>query len=251
MATFEPIGFVRSPFKEKREAPRQGVVSSAEGTIELLPTTGLEDAVSDLEGFERIFVIFHFHEAGGFRPRVQPPRSAARRGVLATRSPHRPNAIGLTIVRLLGVEGRVLRIADVDMLDGTPVLDIKPYVPYVDAFPASRSGWLEEEARDPIQPFEVRFAPEAAETLDWLASRGQDLRDALSQALALGPQPHAYRRIRDKGDHSEIALKDFRATFVADARTLTVTSIYSGYSPRDIATGKAPALHAELTSRRR
>ncbi len=126
MPTFEPIGFVRSPYKEKRDAPRQGVVESAEATIELVKTTGMLDAIADLDGFERIIVLFHFHDAPNFRPKVQPPRSAVRRGVLATRSPHRPNPIGLSVVRLLGVDGLVLRIGDVDAIDGTPVLDVKP-----------------------------------------------------------------------------------------------------------------------------
>ena len=133
---FEPIGVVHSPFREKREAPRQGTANgSAEGTIELFSSSGMEHAVCDLEGFERLFLLFHFHEAKHFRPKVQPPRSSVRRGVLATRSPHRPNPIGLTVVRLWRVEGLRLHVGDLDVIDGTPVLDIKPYVPYADAFP--------------------------------------------------------------------------------------------------------------------
>ena len=249
--TFEPIGFVRSPYKEKRDAPRQGVVSGAEGTIELLPKSGFLHALEDLDGFERIIVIFHFHEVEGWRPKVQPPRSSARRGVFATRSPHRPNPIGFSIVRLQKIDGLVLHIAEIDMLDGTPVLDIKPYVPYADAFPNARAGWLDEEARvqrgeaprDPIEAFTVRFSPDAIRALQWLAAHGSDLRPQLEQSLALGPAPHAYRRIRKKNDdESEIAIKDFRATFVVRARTITVRSVHSGYSPREIATMDTPEI---------
>jgi tRNA-Thr(GGU) m(6)t(6)A37 methyltransferase TsaA len=248
--TFEPIGFVRSPYKEKRDAPRQGVVSGAQGSIELSAKSGFLHALEDLEGFERIIVIFHFHEVTGWRPKVQPPRSSVRRGVFATRSPHRPNAIGFSVVKLLRVEGLVLHISELDMLDGTPVLDIKPYVPYADAFPNARAGWLDDEARvqgeaprDPIEPFVVRFAPDAIRALQWLAAHGTDLRPQLAQSLALGPAPHAYRRIRKKtDDESEIALKDFRATFVVRDRTITVRSVYTAWSPRELATMDTPEI---------
>lgn len=258
MPTFEPIGVVHSPFTEKRAAPRQGVVAHAEGSIELFAKTGYEDALSDLEGFERIFVIFHFHRADHFRPKVLPPRSSVRRGVLATRSPHRPNPIGLSIVRLVAIEGLVLRVGDIDMIDGTPVLDVKPYVPYADAFPNARVGWLDDERardaseseapRDPIASYDVKFEEDAARALAWLARRGENLREALERALALGPRPHAYRRIRKKGDALEIAVKDFRAAFTAHDHTITVTRVYSGYSPKELATS-APELHRAFASR--
>jgi tRNA-Thr(GGU) m(6)t(6)A37 methyltransferase TsaA len=257
MPTFEPIGVVHSPYKEKREAPRQGVVEGARGTIELFPRTGMADALSDLEGFERIFILFHFHEATDWRPKVQPPRSSVRRGVFATRSPHRPNPIGLTVARLFSVKGLVLEVGDIDLIEGTPVLDIKPYVPYADAFPSARAGWLDEEAgkdapnenatdadapRDPIAAYTVTFSPEAARALSWLETRGVDLKSALVAQLALGPAPHAYRRIRKRGDALEIAIKAFRATFVADGRVVEVTRIDSGYKPKELATREGAEL---------
>jgi tRNA-Thr(GGU) m(6)t(6)A37 methyltransferase TsaA len=257
---FEPIGFVRSPYKEKRDAPRQGVVSGAEGTIELEAKSGFLHALEDLEGFERIIVLFHFHQVEGWRPKVQPPRSSVRRGVFATRAPHRPNPIGFSIVKLLRIDGLVLHVAEIDMLDGTPVLDIKPYVPYADAFPNARAGWLDDEARakqsetprDPIEAFTVRFAPDALRALQWLAAHGSDLRAQLEQTLALGPTPHAYRRIRKKNDdESEIALKAFRASFVVRGRTITVRAVYTGYSPRELETEDSPEvrLHRTFMSR--
>lgn len=259
MATFEPIGFVRSPFGEKRAAPRQGVAGGAEGTIELFPRSGMHHALEDLEGFERIIVLFHFHEVTGWRPKVQPPRSSKRRGVFATRSPHRPNPIGFSVVKLVRIEGLVLHVAEIDMLEGTPVLDIKPYVPYADAFPNARAGWLEEEARaasgeaprDPIADHVVRFAPAATRALQWLAAHGNELRSALERALALGPAPHAYRRIRKRDDDYEIAIKDFRASFVVRGRVITVTRVYSGYSPRELATLDTPEvrLHRAFEAR--
>ena len=142
--TLRPIGVVRSPFTEKVSAPRQPAAArDVVGRIELAAWPGMEHAVCDLDGCTHLWVIFWFHEAHDFRPKVLPPRSAGeRRGVLATRSPHRPNPIGLSVVRLDRVEGLVLHIRDVDMLDGTPVLDVKPYVPYTDSVPEARVGWL-------------------------------------------------------------------------------------------------------------
>ena len=148
--TYQPIGFVRTPYARRIDAPHQPTVvegtaggGPAEGRLEL--DASLPEAVlQDLEGFQRIWLIFAFHRSDGWAPRVQPPRGPrGKRGVLATRSPHRPNAIGLSAVELVSIEGRVLHLRGVDLLDGTPVLDLKPYVPYADAFPGSRAGWID------------------------------------------------------------------------------------------------------------
>lgn len=148
--TFQPIGWVRSPYRHRIEAPHQPTVVSgtesgapAEAEIELVDTLPLA-SLRGLEGFDRIWVLFCFHRSEGWAPLVKPPRrSNGRQGVLATRSPHRPNAIGLSAVELVAVAGHRLRVRGVDFLDGTPVLDIKPYVPYADAFPDARAGWID------------------------------------------------------------------------------------------------------------
>ena len=162
----------------KDEAPRQAVVAEeVEAVIELYPGQNLEHAIEDLAGWERIWVIYWFHRNPRWRPKVLPPRSTTgRKGVLATRSPHRPNPLGLSAVRLLRVEGLRLHVQGADMIDGTPVLDIKPYVPYSDAFMESGSGWLER--KDPLPGYIVEFADEAgtAVALD-PGSGGPDLRD--------------------------------------------------------------------------
>ncbi|HNX95333.1 MAG TPA: tRNA (N6-threonylcarbamoyladenosine(37)-N6)-methyltransferase TrmO [Holophaga sp.] len=148
--TFRPIGFARTPFDRRIDAPHQATVVEgtetlelAGGLIELNEELPLE-ALRDLEGFERIWVIFVLDRSQGWGPLVRPPRGKAKRGVLATRSPDRPNPIGLSAIELLGVEGRTLRVRGHDLLDGTPILDIKPYVPYADAFPDARAGWIDE-----------------------------------------------------------------------------------------------------------
>ena len=148
--TYHPIGLVRTPYARRIDAPHQPTVvegtetgAPVEATLELDPSLP-ETVLRDLEGFDRIWLIFAFHQSEGWAPLVQPPRGPrGKRGVLATRSPHRPNAIGLSSVELVAVEGRTLRLRGVDLLDGTPVLDLKPYVPYADAFPGARAGWID------------------------------------------------------------------------------------------------------------
>lgn len=148
--TYRPIGIIHSPYARRIDAPHQStVVEGTESGEPALATLTLADwvderSLQDLGGFERVWLIFSFHQSEGWRPIVKPPRGGSKRGVLATRSPHRPNAIGLSAVELVCIEGRTLHLRGVDLLDGTPVLDIKPYVPYADAFPIAKAGWIDE-----------------------------------------------------------------------------------------------------------
>jgi tRNA-Thr(GGU) m(6)t(6)A37 methyltransferase TsaA len=234
-----PIGVAHTPFREKVQAPRQAVAApGVKGTIELLPE--YEHALADLAGIERIWVIYWFHLVKGWRARVLPPRSERRRGLFATRSPHRPSPIGLSCVRLARVDGRVLHIEDVDMVDGTPVLDIKPYVPYADAFPESRTGWL--EAPDPIPRYDVRWSDEARTQAAWLRKRGLEIAAPVEEILALGPQPHPYRRIREDGEGLRLAYKEWRVRFhVEEPRAIVIDRVTSGYRPSQIHAEDAPA----------
>ncbi len=140
-----PIGVVHSHYKERFAAPRQPTLETPTAArIELKREMNLEQALQDLDGFSYIWVIYWMHLNRGWNPTVLPPRGPkVRRGLFATRAPHRPNSIGLSAVRLLRIEGRNLHISGHDMLDGTPVLDIKPYIPYADAFPDAAHGWTE------------------------------------------------------------------------------------------------------------
>jgi tRNA-Thr(GGU) m(6)t(6)A37 methyltransferase TsaA len=147
---YRPIGILRSPYCRRIDAPHQGTVVEGTETGELaMALLELEDwldeeVIQDLGGFDRLWLIFAFHLSEGWKSRVKPPRGGPKRGVLATRSPHRPNSLGLSAVELVGIDGRTLQLRGVDLLDGTPVLDIKPYVPYADAFPDAKAGWIDE-----------------------------------------------------------------------------------------------------------
>jgi tRNA (adenine37-N6)-methyltransferase len=138
----QPIGVIHSPYTAQAGTPIQSVYApDARGSVTLFEP--YSEAVADLEGFERIWLIYHLHQISGWQPRVVPYRDTVERGVFATRSPARPNAIGLSVVSLLAVDGATLTIAGVDVLDGTPLVDIKPYVPAFDCYPGSRAGWLD------------------------------------------------------------------------------------------------------------
>jgi tRNA (adenine37-N6)-methyltransferase len=255
--TFAPIGVVRTPFPDRVSAPRQPAAAvGVKGTIELEPGRDFEHALEDLEGWDRLWVIFCFHLNEGWRPKVLPPRSAEkRRGVFSTRSPHRPNPIGLSVVRLTGVRGLVLDVEDLDIVDGSPVLDLKPYVPYADAFPEARTGWLEPHttslgaeppgslARDPEPGYAVVWSALAAEQAAWLQEEhGIDLASRVNAVLTLGPQPHPYRRIKAEGAGFRLAVKDWRARFRVEGRVVTVEAIGSGYRAAELAASMDPAV---------
>jgi tRNA (adenine37-N6)-methyltransferase len=146
MFTPRTIGFVRAPYKETKEIPKGlGAKHEAEGMLEILPE--FEPGLADIEGFSHLFVLWEFDRSSDFDLLASPPCDDRSHGVFATRSPRRPNPIGLTVVELLRREGRALHVRGVDMLDGTPILDIKPYLSSIPA-EELRRGWLAEaEAR--------------------------------------------------------------------------------------------------------
>jgi tRNA-Thr(GGU) m(6)t(6)A37 methyltransferase TsaA len=142
MRRLKPIGIIHTPFVIPEGTPIQHIYANdAEGVVEVLAEYA--DGLSDLDGFERVWLLYLLDRAPAARLKVVPFRDSVLRGVFATRAPSRPNPIGLSAVRLLGIEGRNVRVADVDMLDGTPLLDIKPYIPRADSFPDSRAGWFD------------------------------------------------------------------------------------------------------------
>lgn len=145
MFSYDPIGHVKSPYADAQQIPKGlGAKHETEGILEILPE--YETGLTDIEGFSHLFVLWVFDRAGGYELIGKPPSDSRPHGVFATRSPRRPNPIGLTVVQLVRREGRALHVRGVDMLDGTPILDIKPYlssIPQDDL----RRGWLAEAER--------------------------------------------------------------------------------------------------------
>lgn len=234
--TLSPIGYVRSESRLKFDTPRQPEQDSgAVHTVELLPGKQFELALSDLAGFERIWLLAWFHQHNTWRPRVMPPRGpAVRRGVFATRSSHRPNPIALTCTRLLEVRGLTLVVGDLDLTDGTPILDIKPYLPYADAFPDSRYGWVEDVQRVESlpPPYSVILDPFAQAQLDWLHQEGGiDLTERAIPLLSRDPSPHRTRRIlRLANQEFRMACGTWRLFFSVTESVVTVHRVESGLS---------------------
>ncbi|MFA4877422.1 MAG: tRNA (N6-threonylcarbamoyladenosine(37)-N6)-methyltransferase TrmO [Methanoregula sp.] len=145
--TFFPIGTIHSPFHDIAGMPIQpNGARGVRGTVEI--ADGFAEGLKDLDGFDRIILVYSFHRCNGHDLHVKPFLDPAPHGIFATRSPRRPNAIGLSVVRLVAVNGSTLLVEDVDVLDGTPLLDIKPYVPAFDSYPESCCGWLETVAQN-------------------------------------------------------------------------------------------------------
>lgn len=143
------IGIIHSPFKQATGTPIQpSRAKGSEGFIEL--KSEWQEGLKDLEGFDRIWLIFWCHQASEPKMTVIPYRDTVAHGLFATRAPARPNPIGLSCVGLVSIEGTILRLRDVDILDGTPLLDIKPYVPAYDNYPVQRLGWIDQVPDKPI-----------------------------------------------------------------------------------------------------
>jgi tRNA-Thr(GGU) m(6)t(6)A37 methyltransferase TsaA len=139
---FQPIGIIHSPYAQLAGMPIQpSGASGIEGTVEVFQQYA--EGLKDLEGFSHIILLYHFHKAKEASPLVVPFLDSKPRGIFATRAPNRPNPIGLSVVGLVAREANILRVENIDILDGTPLLDIKPYVPQFDIHAASRVGWLE------------------------------------------------------------------------------------------------------------
>lgn len=211
---FAQIGVIRSPYKEKFAVPRQLVWlnTAAENFICSRPITGA-DAVRGLENFSHLWVLFVFHQtmAGGWRPTVRPPRLGgnARMGVFATRSTFRPNPIGMSLVELKGVRCQkdqvILELGSLDLVDGTPVVDIKPYLPFAEALPDASASYAQQA---PLAGMNVSFTPEIEAQLLTLEKRYPYIEAFIREVLAQDPRP-AYRKEEEAGKTYAVWLLDF------------------------------------------
>ena len=222
MFEIRPVAHMRSDFSSKFGIPRQaGIVDALEGLVVFEPEYRDPEALRGIEGFSHLWLIWQFSEAvrEGFSPTVRPPRLGgnARMGVFATRSPFRPNALGLSCVRLAGVENRpglgtVLVVRGADLMDGTPIYDIKPYIPYADCRPEAAAGF----APDPGATLEVAFPEQLLQKLP------EDKREAAVGILANDPRP---RYQRDPARVYALDFAGFTLRFSAAGTTLTVQSV--------------------------
>ena len=142
----KPVGIIHTPYKDNKEIPCQGYKSNKLGEVEVF--SEFEVALTDIEGFSYIYLIYHFHQATNYEPVVKPFLDDQKHGIFATRHYNRPNPIGISIVELLERKRNILKVRQVDMLDGTPLLDIKPYVPQFDLRTNAKIGWLKDKIEE-------------------------------------------------------------------------------------------------------
>lgn len=225
---FQPIGILRSPYREKFIVPRQpGLVNTVSAELQLLPPYNGAETVRGLEQFSHLWLIFLFHQCldQGWHPTVRPPRLGGKQrvGVYASRSPFRPNPLGLSAVELSGIrqseKETLLDLKGIDLVDGTPVLDIKPYLPYTDAI-ASASGGFAEQA--PAAEMPVRFSPLALQQLASQRERYPQLQQVIVNLLAHDPRP-AYRRGQQDNREYGALLYEFNVRWqIVGGETLVV-----------------------------
>lgn len=233
--SISPIGVIRTKMRTKFDSPHQPKNSCEErNLVELNRHMGFEVAARDLAKFDRIWLVWWFHKNTSWRPLVLPPRGdATRRGVFATRSPHRPNPIGITAVPLLGVEGLNIYVGNTDLVDGTPILDIKPYIATVDAFPDASLGWLvgvEAQLSEPAK-YTITYSEKAVAQVNYLSSQwGIDFMGRVSEILERNPTIHRTRRIRRwRDDLLQIGCGAWRAIFSVEDSSVLVHWISPGY----------------------
>lgn len=233
----EPIGIFHTESKYPYEARRQATedAQNSLGEVHLHSHRGFEQALEDLQGFERIWLIYQFHQNPDWNPKVMPPRGPrVKRGVFATRAPYRPNALGMSCVRLVKVDGLRVIVEGHDLLDGTPILDIKPYLPYADSFPDAKIGWLEEVEGE---RWTIEFSREAEQQIQWLVNEGvTQLRGFIEGQLAFDPLDHKRKRVERHENGYRLAYRTWRVDFRAltEMKKIFIESICSGYSADDL-----------------
>ncbi|MBR0459246.1 MAG: tRNA (N6-threonylcarbamoyladenosine(37)-N6)-methyltransferase TrmO [Victivallales bacterium] len=233
--TIRPIGTLHCQEQFPYDAPRQGVLAGENrGVIELLP--GYEQALTSLDTFSRIWLLFLFDRNHDWKPMVQPPRHSSRKvGVFASRAPYRPNRIGLSCVKLVSIKGLKVYITEHDLLDKTPILDIKPYLPYADSFPDASPGWTQ----NPDELLcNVQFSPLAEQQVAWLEQNGVPcIRQFLTDRLCADPvNPKRNRLVPPQNAPFCLAYRTWRADFAldTDSRIVTVLCIRTAYSSDEL-----------------
>lgn len=216
-----PIAVFRSPFKSKFGVPRQsGLVEDLQGRIVLLDAYADSESLRGLDDFDYLWLLWGFsanrHQSATFQPTVRPPRLGGneRMGVFATRSPYRPNGLGLSSVRILAVEGTEIVVAGADLMDGTPIYDIKPYIPFADCHPDATGGWIEDA---PWQELDVEFPQALKDTVPPAKLPG--LVEVLRQDPRRAGSKHEPNRVY------HLAYAGLDISFTVDGTRLTITAI--------------------------
>lgn len=246
MFTVDPIGYFHSSAQSPYELPRQaGLLPGNEGVIQLNDVCQFEQALEGLEGFDLIWVVFLFHRSALWKPKVLPPRGRKKQGVFATRSPHRPNFIGMSCVKLESIHGLSLMISGHDLLDGTPILDIKPYLNYADSLVSGRQGWLDD--LPPVHKIVFECSSVASAQLDYLSEVWNcPLKGAIEHRLSQSPVPYPNHRVKQiNEDEYELAYRTWRVRYTWKLGLLKINSLHTGYDQETLM-GQKPSRWDDL-----
>lgn len=201
MNELKVIGYIESCYLDKFGTPRQpGLVPDSFAKIIIHPEYQPEESLSGLEEFSHVWILFHFHQNTNhrFHAKVHPPRLLGEtKGVFATRSPHRPNPIGLSLVKLEKIEQGILYVSGIDLVNKTPILDIKPYLPFVESIPTAFGGWADKEK---VKPLSITFSEQAEEELKFYSGKNPqiNLKQLIIDTLKQDPRPVVYRGYEDQ-----------------------------------------------------
>ncbi len=239
----KPIGHFVSEQTEPYQAARQPDKLGAQGHIQLAAKQQFEQALQDLEGCSHIWIIFGFHKNSHWKPLVQTPRSQKKIGVFATRSPYRPNPIGMSLVRLISVDGLNVFVDSSDILNGSPVYDIKPYHPEADLALNAQISWLENETGP---KYKISFSPLAEEQLDWLQQQSNqgtesekksvfEIKNFISRQLEYDPLNKKKKRITSQLGYWTLAYRTWRIDYSVNETNIAVLAICSGYTAEELA----------------
>jgi tRNA-Thr(GGU) m(6)t(6)A37 methyltransferase TsaA len=246
--SYKPIGFIECEQKYPNELPRQPGQVTNVATIKLNLDHNLDQCLQDLHLFSHIWVVFDFHKNTHWKSLVETPREQKKHGVFATRSPYRPNSIGISCVELVAINSNQITIKNHDLLNHTPVLDIKPYIPYSDCITTANSGWLKQEDK-----YKLNMTPLIKTQLEWLQSEGIHLENVIQSQLMFQPTNKKKKRITENGSFYFLHHRTWKIQFEIVDKSIMLHEIFSNYSKHELENHKDrycdKAIHRKFNSK--
>lgn len=228
----KPIGYFESPQTEAYHAGRQPDHLGEAGVIKLESGHNYEQALQDLIGCSHIWILFGFHHNDSWKPLVQTPRSDRKIGVFATRAPYRPNPIGMSLVKLIDIQNLNVFVGENDLLNGSPVYDIKPFHPEHDVAPDAHIEWMQTSL---VPKHQITFSPMAEAQIDFLEAQGlREIRPFILRQLEYDPTNHEKKRVESNGHYWTLAYRTWRVDFSVAENTVGIIALHSGYSEADL-----------------